>query len=88
MNEEVLTIRKFMVDDMELKGTELLLFAYIYTKTNKGKLNFVENCSSIACKIKSTRESVSRTLCKLSEKGYLKKHSNTGCVNIYRCNVV
>lgn len=70
---ETVIIHKFMFDELELKGTEVLTFAILYEKTEKGEKNIRISQDDIADMINMQKHVVFRSIKNLCEYGYVSK---------------
>lgn len=79
-----MTIQSFMVNDMNLKGNELIVFAVIYGYTQDGEHWYYGTRAHLADWCGATKETVSNCLKSLMGKGYIKRREveRYGCVQV------
>ena len=70
-----ITIQAFMVNDLQLKGNELLIYSIIYGFSMDGSSWFQGSIKYLEAWSGASRSTVIRTLDSLCEKGLIKKHS-------------
>jgi hypothetical protein len=68
-----IVIQSWMVNDMNLKGNELLVYAIIYGFTQDGETMFTGSLQYLADWTNSTKQGVSKNLKSLLDKGYIGK---------------
>lgn len=73
MKDNYISVHKFMSCELGLTGIELLTYATIYSYSKSGQGLFTGSTSYIAEMFGTTRETVTRALSKLVEKGYIIK---------------
>lgn len=72
-NENYIHIAGWMVNDLKLKGNELLVYAIIYGFSQDGETHFTGSLKYLADWTNSTKRGVMKNLQSLTEKGYIKK---------------
>lgn len=72
-NENYITIQGFMVNDLELKGNELLIYAIIYGFTQLENQEFKGSLQYLADWCNSTKQGVIKSLKSLIDKGLIEK---------------
>lgn len=72
-NENFITIQGFMVNELELKGNELIIYAIIYGFSQDGENRFTGSLNYLASWCKSTKQGVIKNLKSLIDKGYIVK---------------
>lgn len=72
-NENYITIQGFMVNELNLKGNELLIYAVIYGFSQTENQNFTGNLQYLADWTNSTKQGVIKCLKSLQEKGLIEK---------------
>lgn len=73
-NDNYITIQGFMVNELELKGNELLVYAIIYGFSQTDNQTFNGSLQYLADWTNSSKYGVQISLKKLLEKGYIKKN--------------
>lgn len=73
-NENYIVIQGFMINEMKLKGNELLVYAIIYGFSQEEGQVFSGNLQYLADWTNSSKQGVSKNLKSLVEKGYLGKN--------------
>ena len=73
-NENYIVIQGFMVNEMKLKGNELLVYAIIYGFSQEEGQVFTGSLQYLADWTNSTKQGVSKNLKSLVEKGYIGKN--------------
>lgn len=73
MKEKYVVIHSFMVDELGLKGNELMIFAIIYGFSQDGESFFKGSLSYLREWTGATKATVIRALKSLIEKGYIEK---------------
>lgn len=68
-----ITIQSFMVDELNLKGNELLVYAIIYGFSQNGEDKFTGSLQYIADWTNSTKQGILKCLKSLLEKGFIEK---------------
>lgn len=71
-----IVIQSFMVNDLQLKGTELLIYAIIYGFSQDGEQKFTGSLQYLADWTNSTKQSIINNLKSLVEKGLVGKKEN------------
>jgi len=84
-NENYVVIQGFMINDLKLKGNELIIYAIIYGFTQERQQVFNGSMSYLAAWTNSTRFGASKSLANLVAKGLVAKVENgaKGVVNQY-----
>ena len=72
-----ITIQSWMITDLDLKGTELIVFATIYGFSQDGESRFKGSRQYLAEWCNGTTRSVQTALNSLVEKGLIQKFENT-----------
>lgn len=72
-SENFITIQGFMINDLNLKGNELIIYACIYGFSQAENQVFSGSLQYLADWTNSTKQGVSKCLKSLVEKGYIKK---------------
>lgn len=72
-NEKNVTIHGWMINNLKLKGNELLIYAIIYSFTQDGEQWFKGNRSDLATWCNSTTKGIQKNLNRLVEKNLLLK---------------
>lgn len=80
-NECFITIQGWMVNDLKLKGNELLIYAIIYGFSQDGETRFTGSLQYLADWTNSTKQGVTKNLKSLVEKGYIDRRE------VYKNNV-
>ena len=78
-NDNYILVHGWMINELNLKGTELLIYALIYSFSRDGKTRFQGTYQWIAETVGVTRRQVIDTIKRLIEKGYVTKHEK--CIN-------
>lgn len=73
-NTNYITIQGWMVNELKLKGNELLTFAIIYGFTQDGESRFQGSCAYIADWLGSSRQTALNMLNLLASKGLINKN--------------
>lgn len=68
-----INIQSFMINDLHLKGNDLLIYAIIYGFSQDGETRFTGSLSYLAAWTQSSKQGVLKSLKKLVELGYIKK---------------
>jgi hypothetical protein len=76
-NENFILVSGFMVNDLKLKGNELLVYAIIYGFTQAENQVFNGSLQYLADWTNSTKQGVMKNLKTLIEKGYISKEETT-----------
>jgi DNA-binding MarR family transcriptional regulator len=85
-NEGYINIQGWMINDLQLNGNELLLFAVIYGFSQDGKSQYRGSLTYIENALKISRRTIIRILQKLVDQKLIKKEFNsTG--NLYSANL-
>ena len=71
--ETYIVIQGFMVNDLKLKGNELLVYAIIYGFSQSEGQAYTGSLQYLANWTNSTKQGVMKNLRSLVDKGYLKK---------------
>lgn len=71
-----ITIQSFMVNELKLKGNELLVYAVIFGFSQDGESYFEGSLRYLADWTNSTRQGISKVLKSLVEKGLIEKKEN------------
>lgn len=72
-NENYIVIQGFMVNELKLKGNELLIYSIIYGFSQDGEQVFNGSLQYLADWTNSTKQGVSKNLKALVDKGYIAK---------------
>ena len=72
-NENYITIQGFMVNDLKLKGNELLVYAIIYGFSQTENQNFTGSLQYLEDWTNSSKQGILNCLKSLQEKGYIEK---------------
>lgn len=76
-NTNYITIQGWMVNELKLKGNELLTFAIIYGFTQDGESRFRGSCAYVADWLGSSRQTALNMLNLLTNKGLINKTETT-----------
>ena len=71
-----IVIQSFMINELELKGNELLIYAIIYGFSQDGEQKFTGSLQYLANWTNSTKQGVLKNLKYLVEKGYIQRKEN------------
>ena len=77
MVDKYVVIQGFMVEEMELKGNELLIYAIIYGFSQAKGNHFTGSLQYLADWTRSTKQGVIKNLKSLVDKGYIVKEEHT-----------
>lgn len=72
-DENFINIQGWMINDLKLKGNELLVYAIIYGFSQDGETRFTGSLQYLADWTSSTKQGVTKNLKSLVEKGYISK---------------
>lgn len=76
-NSNYIVIQGFMIKELNLKGTELLVYAIIYGFSQDDKSKFTGSWNYLASWCNTTRQSIYNALKKLQEKELIEKEEET-----------
>ena len=76
-NENFILVSGFMVNELKLKGNELLVYAIIYGFTQVENQTFTGSLQYLADWTNSTKQGILKNLKSLIEKGYIEKQEST-----------
>lgn len=76
-NSNYIVIQGFMIKELNLKGTELLVYAIIYGFSQDDKSKFTGSWNYLASWCNTTRQSIYNALKKLIEKELIEKEEET-----------
>lgn len=77
MNDKYVVIQGFMVEEMGLKGNELMVYAIIYGFSQAKDNRFTGSLQYLADWTRSTKQGVLKNLKSLLDKGYIRKVEGT-----------
>lgn len=75
-NENFICIQGWMINELNLKGNELLIYACIYGFSQAEKQSFTGSLQYLADWTNSTKQGVLKALKSLEEKGFIQKKEN------------
>jgi len=70
------TIQGWMINRLKLSGNELMVYAIIYGFSQDNESMFKGSCQYLADTVGVSKRSIITILCKLTEKGYIKKYKS------------
>lgn len=76
-DENYIVIQGFMVNELKLKGTELLVYAIIYGFSQDGETQFTGSWNYLARWCNTTRQSIYNALRSLTKKGLIEGEKET-----------
>lgn len=76
-NENYLHIEGWMINELQLKGNDLLVYAVIYGFSQDGESRFTGSLQYLADWCNGTKQGVQKNLNTLLEKGYIEKFETT-----------
>ena len=77
MNDSYVTIQKWMVSELELKGSELIIYAIIYESSKDGSAMFTGSAKYLADWTNTTKQSVFKVLKSLTDRKLIIRHEET-----------
>lgn len=75
-NQNYITVSGWMVNELKLKGNELLIFAIIYGFSQDGQQSFSGSLQYLADWCNSTKQGILKNLKSLCEKGFIRRNEN------------
>lgn len=85
-NNNYIVIQGWMINQLNLKGNELLCYALIYGFSQDGKSEFIGSASYIAGWLNIDKRRVFDVLKRLTEKGYIQKSEKFVANNVKLCS--
>lgn len=76
INENYIVIQGWMINELKLKGNELMVYAIIYGFSQLENQKFTGSLQYLADWTNSSKQAVQKSLKKLLEKGYIVKDDN------------
>lgn len=83
MKESFITLQSFMVDDLKLKGNELIIYAIIYGFSQDNSSKYTGTLSYLQKWTNSTKQGVLKSLNNLLEKELIVKHTTEMVNRVY-----
>ncbi|MDY4799084.1 MAG: hypothetical protein SO157_07060 [Bullifex sp.] len=77
MNDSYVTIQKWMVSELELKGSELIIYALIFESSKDGSAMFTCSAKYLADWTNTTKQSVFKVLKSLTDRKLIIRHEET-----------
>ena len=87
-NKNHITIHGWMINDLDLKGNDLIVYALIYGFSQDGESEFRGSLDYIACWCNATTRGIVKNIDNLIAKGLVKRHHVDGKGCVKKCRYV
>ena len=77
MNDSYVTIQKWMISELDLKGSELIIYAIIFESSKDGSSMFTYSAKYLADWTNTTKQSVFNVLKSLTDRKLIIRHEET-----------